>query len=136
MNCQACNNLLTADDLAVDPYTKLCRGCWALWEIEAGAPLKRYPTPGTVCVACGMGFGGTEGFDQHRHQGRCRSPAELKAKNRPLIVKAGIWVRELSQDAFSASTGEPRSDSTEKVIPPYHPDDEDALNRVPGWESA
>ena len=31
--------------------------------------------------------------------------------------------------------GEPRSDSTEKVIPPYYPDDADALNRVPGWES-
>jgi hypothetical protein len=33
-------------------------------------------------------------------------------------------------------TGEPESDSTEKVIPPYYPDDSDAEYRVPGWEAA
>jgi hypothetical protein len=92
--CQACNAPLSAADLAADPYVDLCLNCWAVWEIEAGAPLRRYGAPGkkSVCTACGMVFGGAVGFNRHRHTGRCLSPAELREQKRPLALKDGIWV--------------------------------------------
>ena len=108
--CQACQQPMTAAYQAADPYVKLCLACWGVWQAEAGAPLVRYGKPGTVCTACGMGFGGTTGFDRHRHDGRCLSPAELLAQNHPLKVKDGIWVREPPRNAKISLRGVPRSD--------------------------
>jgi hypothetical protein len=51
-------------------------------------------------------------------------------------IKSKILVKDSSKDAFFSNTGKPTSDATEKGIPTYHPDDSDALNRVPGWEAA
>lgn len=107
--CQSCNRHLSAADRAADPYTKLCLTCWTVWQGEAGVPLKRYGQPGTVCADCGMMFGGLTGFDRHRHAGKCRSPAELKAQNRPLTVKAGIWVKNIPEHARIYFTQSPRS---------------------------
>jgi hypothetical protein len=90
-HCQQCARPLTAGDLAADPYTDLCEACWRRWESEIPDPLTRYGKPGTVCTACGQGFGGVWGFDMHRHQGRCLSPGEL-AGNPRLKVQDGVWI--------------------------------------------
>ncbi len=94
--CMNCDRVLTTTDTAADRYTRLCQDCWTQWEQEAGAPLKRYPNPGTVCTACGMGFGGLTGFDRHRRDKRCLSPAKIMAQKHPLVLKTGIWISELS----------------------------------------
>ena len=109
--CQACHTLMTDADLAADTYVSLCLTCWAAWEIEAGEPLRRYGKPSgkSVCSSCGQVFGGVAGFDRHRHAGRCRSPAELRAQNRPLLLKDGIWVKDAVANGLSAL---PRRDSS------------------------
>jgi hypothetical protein len=119
--CQSCNAILTAADLTADPYTSLCQQCWDVWRIEAGSPLVRYGQPGTVCAACGMGFGGVTGFDRHRMGGRCLSPAELKAQNRPLSLKGGIWVDAYRGNAKISPGGWPASDFADKTISTPHP---------------
>lgn len=129
--CQSCNEALTDADLAIDPYTQFCQTCWELWQIDAGTPLERYGQPGTVCAACGMGFGGVTSVDRHRLSGRCLSPAELKAQNRPMIIKGGIWVKDSSQDAFFTNTGKPRSDFADKTIATPHLESSDALQALP-----
>lgn len=134
--CQACQTPLSAADLAADFYAKLCLTCWDRWQVEAGEPLERYlkkiGNQKCVCAACGMTFGGLTGFDRHRHQDRCRSPAELKAQNRPLTIKNGIWVKDSSKDAFFSNTGKPRSDSVEKTIVGQHPKNPHAPTPVAG----
>ena len=102
--CQVCNTPLSAADLAANPYVRLCLNCWNVWEIEAGAPLRRYgrPSGNSVCSSCGMVFGGVNGFGRHRHAGRCRSPAELRDQNRPLLLKNGIWVKDAVANGLSA----------------------------------
>jgi len=120
--CQSCNATLTAADLTVDPYTSLCQQCWEIWRIEVESPLVRYGQPGTVCAACGMGFGGVTGFDRHRMGGRCLSPAELKAQNRPLSFKGGIWVDAYRGNAQISLGERPTSDFPDEVIPTPHLD--------------
>lgn len=97
--CQKCQSPLSEQDFPADPYTTLCVACWECWRSEIPETLARYGTPGTICTACGQGFGGTSGFDSHRVGGHCRSPGEL-AKNPRLRVKDGIWVAVLRQSAF------------------------------------
>ena len=112
-DCAACSSQMPHADRVADPYTQLCLTCWAVWQEEAGVPLVRYGKPGTVCVTCGMGFGGVAGFDRHRHRGRCLSPAELLAQNDPMTVKDGIWVTPFRRNAKISPWESPRSDSTE-----------------------
>lgn len=63
-------------------------------------PLHRYPHggEGVHCPRCGKEFGGTFGYDRHvnrRQGGRCRTPAELRARG--MAQRAdGVWVRAAS----------------------------------------
>ena len=115
-HCQECGVLLTDADRDADPYAELCLTCWADWQGQAEGALLRYPTPGTVCAACGMGFGGESLFVVHRTEGRCRSPRELQALKRPLRVKEGIWRGAVDENAFIRLRGRANSDFPDKVI--------------------
>ena len=98
--CTVCGTEF-ADGDWIDYYCKVCQSCFAKWEEEAGAPLRRYGRPAKeglcVCAPCGMMFSSTSNFDEHRRGMRCNSPAEMMAKKRPLIVKAGVWTLPPSQ---------------------------------------
>jgi len=119
--CQNCHQELSATDVVVDRYTQLCKTCWEVWRVEAGQLLERYGQPGTVCTACGMGFGGTVGFDRHRQGGHCLSPAELKAQNRPLTIKHGIWVDAYRGNAKISLGERPNGDFAGEGISTPHP---------------
>lgn len=114
--CQECAVDLTDVDREADPYTELCLRCWDDWQVQAGGELWRYPTPGTVCAACGMGFGGESLFVLHRKERRCRSPQELLAFKRPFQVKQGIWRGADAEDAFIRMRGRANSDFPDKTI--------------------
>lgn len=127
--CQVCANSLSPADLAVDPYTNLCRACWTAWQVEAGTPLIRYGKPNRqacICPSCGMGFGGVIGFDRHRKAGRCLSPAELQKQNRPMRTKNGIWVDTYRGNAKISVGVAPKGDFPGAGIPEWHPTHENA----------
>src|SRR5574343_1429634 len=127
--CQAFQQPLSPDDLLADPYTNLCRACWVFWQVEAAAPLTRYGQPNRqacICTSCGMGFGGVIGFDRHRKAGRCLSPAELQAQNRPMRIKDGILVDTYRGNAKIPVGVEPNGDFPGAGIPQWHPTHENA----------
>jgi len=89
--CTVCGTEFTDGDW-IDYYCKVCRSCFAKWEEQAGAPIKRYSNLKSTCAACGSSFEGGS-FPEHRRFGGCRSPADMGAVSVEGILHVSRSVR-------------------------------------------